>query len=268
MNSFPVNSTAIRPVSSAGQAFASVLVAVALIVLVTIAVRLRKKRGTWIGVILLLSTFVASSLEVTYNAVSNFWYYKPGQTALYSDWGRSFPVWALCSYAAFYGGIGMLAWWLVERGAKRWQMIQLLAVVWLVFVAAEIFFVGIHVYEYYGRQPFRVAGFPIWPSLSNATICLAIGICAARLRVNLRGRREWGLLTLGPLILGAGLVGTTFPTVNALHANHPSSLVLNVSAILTLGMAAAAAWLVLQLVPEDGLGPADPPNLRVIQRAC
>jgi hypothetical protein len=127
---------------------------------------------------------------------------------------------------------------------------------WAFAIVTEIVGTQLNTYEYYGRAPFRVAGFPVWVSLSNAAICTTIGVAAARLRRHLVGRQQLALLCLGPAAITLGLVGTGFPTLVALNTVDPPAGLLYGAALVSMAMAAVMAWSATQLVPVAGLEPA------------
>jgi hypothetical protein len=248
----PVNT----PVSHAGQAVMTIGVAVGLVIIAVAAVRLGRKWSTAVPALLVLGTLFAGFYEPMENMGAHMWYYRPGQVTLFDAFDRSLPVWVFFSYAAFYGGFGLLAWWLTERGSPRSHIVRFVLGMWAFAIVTEIVGTQLNTYEYYGRAPFRVAGFPVWVSLSNAAICTTIGVAAARLRRHLVGRQQLALLCLGPAAITLGLVGTGFPTLVALNTVDPPAGLLYGAALVSMGMAAVMAWSATQLVPVAGLEPA------------
>jgi hypothetical protein len=201
-------------------------------------------------------TLFAAFYEPMENMAAHMWYYRPGQVTFFDAFDRSLPVWVFFSYAAFYGGWGLVAWWLTERGAPRSHLVRFVLGVWAFAIVTEIVGTRFNTYEYYGRAPFRVAGFPVWVALSNAAICATIGIATARLRRVLAGRQQLALLCVGPFAVTIGLVGTGFPILTALNTPDPSWALLYGAAIVSMAMAGVMAWGATQLVPVDGLEPA------------
>jgi hypothetical protein len=244
---------AARPVSAAGQLFLEVAVAVAIVALAAVATRIRRRWGTMMGFVVLLAALLGSGVEVVYNTAADFWYYQPNADALFSTWGRSLPVWALGSYVPFYGGLGLLGWWLLERGVTRAGIAAYAAGVWAFAIGTEVVLVGIHVYAYYGPQPYQLAGFPAWVSAANAAICTCVAIGAARLSRVTSGGRQWLLVALGPPLVSSCLIGTTFPMVCVLHAAHPSTAALYLGGAAATVLAALVIVVVLGLVPTGGL---------------
>lgn len=244
------------PVSSAGQAVMTIGVFAALALIAVAAVRLGRRWSTWVPVLVVASTLWMGFFEPIMNVAANMWYYRPDQVTFFDAFGRSLPVWVFFSYAAFYGGLGLISWWLTERGATRAQMVRFVLAIWAVAVVTEVAGTQFDTYEYYGKAPFRVAGFPVWVALSNAAICTTIGVCAARLRRILVGRQQLALLCLGPAVISTGLIGTGFPTLVAINTVDPPMALLYGAAVISMAMAGVMAWSATRLVPVTGLEPA------------
>jgi hypothetical protein len=242
-----------RPVGSVGQVVLEVVVAAAIAALVVVAARIRRRWRTSMGFVVLLAALLGSGVEVVYNTASDFWYYQPHADGLFSTWGRTLPAWALGSYVPFYGGLGLLGWWLLERGARRAALAWYAAGVWAFAVATEACLVGIHLYTYYGPQPYQVAGFPAWVSAANSAICTSMAVGAARLARATSGPRQWLLIAGGPPLISGCLIGTTFPMVSVLHGTHPSQLALYIGGAAATLLAALLITTVLGLVPKAGL---------------
>jgi hypothetical protein len=242
-----------HPVSAAGQTFMEIAVCAAVIAVLVAAVRVRRRWQTSMGFVLVLATLLASGVEVVFNTAGQFWYYRPGADALFTTWGRSLPTWALGSYVPFYGGLGMIGWFLMERGAPRRRMAIYAVSVWVFAIVTEVSLVGIHVYQYFGPQPYEIARFPIWVSAANAGICTSVAVGAPLLARSLRGPAQWLMVAAGPSLVSAFLIGTTFPAVLALHSDHPSTGLLYLAGAASTLLAAGVCALVLRLVPVNGL---------------
>ena len=241
-----------HPVSSAGQTFMEIAVAATIVIALVAAVRIQRRWHTSMGFVLMAAALLASGGEVVFNTAAQFWYYRPGADALFTTWGRSLPTWALGSYVPFYAGLGMIGWFLLERGATRRQLAGYAVGVWAFAIITEVSLVGIRVYQYFGQQPYRIAHFPIWISAANAGICTTFAVGGAAVSRVLRGRRQWLLVLVGPAVVSGYLLGTTFPVVIALHADHPSTAALYLTGALATVIAAGVCAAVLQLVPATG----------------
>lgn len=244
------------PVSDVGQALMTTGVVVGVLLIAVATVRLGRRWSTPVPGLVVIGTLFAGFYEPMENVAAHMWYYRPGQVTFFDAFDRSLPLWVFFSYAAFYGGFGLLFWWLAEKGTPRAQLVKFVYGMWAFAILTEIAGTQLNTYEYYGKAPFRVAGFPVWVALSNAAICTTIGVVAARLRRVLVGRQQLSLLCLGPFVITIGLVGTGFPTLVALNTVDPPTALLYGAAIVSMAMAAVMAWGATQLVPVEGLEPA------------
>lgn len=257
------------PVSSAGQAIMSVGVAVGIVAIVVALFRVRRRIGTWAPALLPASTFLAAFMCPIPDVVVNLWYYEPGATTLWTSFGASLPVWVFFSYTAFYGGFGLIFWWLAERGTDRATMVRAMGAMWVFAVLTEVGGIQFDTYEYYGPAPFRVLSFPIWVSLYNVSIIAVLGIGFARLRRWLPGRElVVPALFLGPAAIVSGLIGTGFPVINVVNTVDPSNVQLYGAALAALALAWAMAYTASRFVPPAGLPPIDTrPQIRLVQEA-
>ncbi|WP_375476306.1 hypothetical protein [uncultured Jatrophihabitans sp.] len=252
-NNLPAPDIAGHHVNTTSQLLLEIVVAIAILALLVVAECIRRRWHTPMAYVVLAATLLASGVEVVFNTAGELWYYTPGQHGVISTWDRSIPAWALCSYVPFYGGLGLLGWWLIERHATRLQMVGYLVAVWIFAMVTEVSLISLGVYRYYGGQPFSVHGFPTWISMSNAAICVTVGVGAARLSRSLPPARQWMAIVLGPALTSAALIGTQFPEVSALHAGHRSQGLVYAMAAVSVVLALVLGLLVLELVPAAGM---------------
>jgi hypothetical protein len=187
---------------------------------------------------------------------------------VFASYGVSLPIWVYLSYTAFYGGFGLLFWWMAERGFSRSRIVRAMAGMWVFAVLTEVVGTRFGTYTYYGPAPFRVAGFPIWVSLGNVAICATLGIAAARLRRWLPVREAVApALLLGPAVITVGLIGTGFPVINVIHTVAPSNWQLYPAAFASLAMAGTMAYFATRFIPSEGLTPIAAPAATAEQPA-
>lgn len=247
------------PVDSTGQAVMTVATFAGLSVFLIAAALLGHRWRTWTPAAIVAGTLLAGMVEPLNNRLANMWYYRPGQDGLYPSFGGQLPVWVFFSYAAFFGGFGLLFWWLAERGATRATITKALLALWTFAVLTEILGTRLNTYDYFGPHPFRVAGFPIWVSLGVACICAAIGVGAARIRRSFDpGAGLAATFLLGPVACVAGLVGTGFPTMTVINTPDPPTWLLYAAALGSTGLNLILAWFLTQLIPPGGLTPNGP----------
>ncbi|WP_028985081.1 hypothetical protein [Sporichthya polymorpha] len=261
LTSLPVPPAA-EPVNTTGQAIMTVGTFAGLAVFLVCAFRLGRRWRTPTPAAIVAGTLLAGMVEPLNNRLANMWYYRPGQQTMYSSFDASLPVWVFFSYAAFFGGVGLLFWYLTERGATRATIAKALGGMWVFAIATEITGTQLDTYDYFGPHPFRVAGFPIWVSLGVACICASIGIGAARIRRSFDPAAGLAaVFLLGPVACVVGLVGTGFPTMTVVNTPDPSTAALYGAALGSTALNLLFAWFLTQLVPREGLPPIDGPVL-------
>jgi hypothetical protein len=255
--SLPVAPVA-EPVNETGQTLMTIGTFAGLAVFLVCAYRLGRRWQTWTPAAIVAGTLLAGMVEPLNNRLANMWYYRLGQQMMYSSFDASLPVWVFFSYAAFFGGVGLLFWYLVERGATRATITRAVAGMWVFAILTEVCGTQLNTYDYFGPHPFRVAGFPVWVSLGVACICASIGIGAARIRRSFDPAAGLAAtFLLGPVACVVGLIGTGFPTMTVINTPDPSTGALYGAALGSTVLNLLLAWFLTQLVPRDGLPPID-----------
>jgi hypothetical protein len=239
------------PVNMTGQLIMTILVVVALLVAAVAAVRMSRKLATWGPVFTLIGSLLAGFIEPIYCTTMHLWYYRPGQWNLYTALGQSQPVWSWLSYGAFYGGLTLLIWWKVERGATRASIWRLSGVLLAIGIATEMVCIQLGTYEYYGEHPFRVASFPVWIAVANAAIGVVGGVIAARLRPLLTGVQSSAYIALVPACMTMIQLGTGFLALDVINTPHPSTFLLYFSAIASMGLAVTVTFVAAKLLPAS-----------------
>jgi hypothetical protein len=171
-----------------------------------------------------------------------------GQHTAFVSLGRPIP-WALVfAYPWYVGGQGYLAYKLfaAEPAAARiWRLWGLFA---LSNIAVETpgVLTGFHVY--YNNQPLNFWGFPLWAAAVQSIMPMVAGALVYLVRRTVGG--GWGLLLVVPVVPMADMLvnaaadlpmWTTLGGRMSLAANY-------LGAVLTIGLAALAVWLLAVLL--------------------
>jgi len=241
------------PVNLTGQWIMTVLVVIALLAAAVGSVRMSRRFGSWGPTAVLAGSLLAGFIEPMYCLTMHLWYYRPGQWTMVTAMDNSQPVWSWLSYGAFYGGLTLLVWHRVERGATRSGLAKLGGVLILISIATEIVCIMLGTYEYYGPHPFRVLSYPMWISVANAVIGIVAGVVAARLRPLLPGRQALAYVALVPATMTMIQFGTGFLALDAINTPHPASWLLYLCATASMALAATVAFVALKLVPAGAV---------------
>jgi hypothetical protein len=227
----------------------TIVVLAALAAVGVAAYRMGRRQRSWGPAAVLLGGLLAGFIEPIYCITMHLWYYRPGQWTMITALGNSQPIWSWLSYCPFYGGLTLLVWWRVSRGATRLDIAKLGGLLFLIGVATELVCIRLGTYEYYGSHPFRVGQFPLWIAVANAAVGIVGGILAAKLAPLLRGAQVWTLVVLVPTTMTMIQFGTGFPTLDAINTPNPPSWLLYVLATVSMGLAATACWCAARLLP-------------------
>jgi hypothetical protein len=249
------------PVNLTGQWVLTVGVICGLVVVAVAAVRLGRRLDSWAPVAMVAGSLLSGFIEPIYCITMHLWYYRPGQWTMITAFGNSQPVWSWLSYCAFYGGLSLLVWWRIEKGATRSDLLRLGGILLLIGAATEIVCIKLGTYEYYGPHPFRVAEFPLWIAVANASVGMVAGIVAQRLRPLLPGPQVIAYLALVPGCMTMIQFGTGFVTLDAINTPNPPMWLLYVLSVISMALSCALSWCALRLVPTTRERPAESARL-------
>ncbi|HTK63395.1 MAG TPA: hypothetical protein VL595_13515 [Pseudonocardia sp.] len=237
------------PVDPTGQLIMTVAVLCGLAAVAVGGLRMCRSRGSAAPMIMLGGSLLAGFIEPLYCNAFHLWYYSVGQWSMYSTMGISQPVWSWLSYCPFYGGLTLLVWARIDKGAARRDVGRMAALLVAIGIVTEIVCITLGTYEYYGPHPFRVLNFPLWIAVANAVVGMVSGILAARLGPLLPGPRVWAYVALVPATMTMVQFGTGFLALDAINATNPPTWLLYGTATISMALAATVAMAALRLVP-------------------
>jgi hypothetical protein len=215
----------------------------------------RRRRSTapaW----LLGSGAVCLFLEPVYDDQFHIWFHDQGHMwRTYTAYGMPQPVWVPITYAWCYGGLAMLVWRRLADGGGRREVLRMAGGLLAVFTAFELIGINLGVYTYYGAQPLRLMGLPLWVEVPNTVLTVVAAVAFARLEPMVHGLGRLCLLAVVPGAFAAVSFGAAFPTLVTISRTDPSPAVVYLSTAASFALAAAMLHLALQTVPADeGLG--------------
>jgi hypothetical protein len=136
------------------------------------------------------------------------------------SFGRSVPIFVPIGYAWFCGGLlYVTARYLLRgnaTGATVWRLYGLVAIVDFLAIGLSSW---IGVLEFYGDPPMKVAGYPIWWAGIDGLHVVLGGILTAVLLQHLRGARQWWLVFVPSIVLGAASGTVGWPISTALNSS-------------------------------------------------
>ncbi len=219
---------------------------------IAIALRQLARRRDPVPLLFLAGAAICTLLEPLDDVLGACWYPAVGQTRLFELMGRPIPFFVLPGYVMFMGGCSLTAYLVLQtRG------VGVLLRVLPLFAALEMFFeyLAVHsgTYVYYGTQPLRLLGFPLWWVPLNCTVPVAAAVIWTLLRPWLTGWRVLTVVALLPMLNAGVYAALAWPVWLTLNSAAPTA-VLQGAGIATFGLAVLALGLMTSAVRERGRG--------------
>jgi hypothetical protein len=216
-------------------------------VTVWVAMESRRTRSA-VPLLILAGAALTSLQEPIYDIVGAVWYPDHGTVAYIRAFNVSIPIWLIPGYAWYIGGLGNYMVKIVRQGVTR-PLWQYYFVFWVANFALEMPGLNLGIYRYYGDQPFRVLGFPLWMAVTNGLMPLMIGVIFNGLRDTLVGPKGLLTLVLVPMVVGATQIAAGWPTWLALNSRVGVAGA-SVAAVISLGLAFCIIYLLSEISPK------------------
>jgi hypothetical protein len=229
------------------------LAVVALVLVVRLCV---KDRIVWPALALVGGT-VTCLLEPLFDHLYGLWFPSIGAWTLFTTYGVHEPIWLPAAYLVIYGALPVLAYYRLRAQPTQRTVWQIYAVLVVVAIVAEIFYIQVGAYNYQYRQPFVVLGYPLFLGFVNSMSALIAGLAMYRLVPALRGRHQLALMAIPPLAFGVDAVGSGVLYLALRHSENPSTLLLHLGAITVVIGGALTVRLLAMLLPDGGFAPDD-----------
>src|SRR5258705_10629871 len=98
----------------------------------------------------------------------------------------------------------------------------------------------------------RLLKYPLWIAFMESAQITGFAILAAVLkRRATRSLHYLALFAIFPANFAFDVLGAGFPTVIAQHMSHPSTIIVWLSAVASIGLAATSLWWTAQLLLHD-----------------
>jgi len=227
------------------QANHLVLVINGVLLLAVAALMLRDgwKTRSFLPVFCLLGGAIASLMEPLFDVMICVWYPQYGQTPLYRFFNISVPYWLLPAYMWTISGQGYLMYRKFQSGISMNQ----LWLWYLFFYAVDLFLEGpglmLHIYDYYGPQPMKIFGLPLWMAATNAVMFVLVGAAYRAVQEVLRGPRIWIATALVPVVVGASQISAGWPVWLAFHSGQGVAFT-TAASFVTIGISVMITYLV------------------------
>ena len=193
-----------------------------------------------------LGGLLAGALEPILDCQGLLWFAADNKFVAVQMVGRHIPLYVVLGYAFFFGYQTYIAYRAMLAGRSARFFVALYALSWLLDLALQVTGGQLHLYKYYGNQPFMVFGAPAWWFCIDAGLALLSAAVLFALRDRLAGA---GILLVIPLIpaLYAGINGAAgWPVFTVLNSNFDAAVNGNGSDLMV--WAGGAATIILSLL--------------------
>jgi hypothetical protein len=216
--------------------------AVLALVLAWIIVEARKAKSLT-PILILVGAAVASLCECLWDVLDCVWYPQYGQTPLYRIFNISVPVWMLTAYPCYLGGLGYWVYKWLGKGMTLSQLWTFWVIAWLANFVLEIPMLQLGVYVYYGPQPFKILGFPLWQAMGNSLMPIFIGAIVYAWKDVLHGLRSLLIVPIVPVAMVFALGGVGWPMWLAMNSGRGYEVTYP-AAVVSLGLSLMLVYLV------------------------
>jgi hypothetical protein len=234
--------------------------AILALVALWVAKQARRDRSP-IPLLILLGAAVSSLQEPIYDIVGAVWYPDHQSVAYLRAFNVSIPLWLIPGYAWYIGGLGNYMVKVMRDGGGR-PLWQYYFVFWLANFALEMPGLNLGIYRYYGDQPFRLFGFPLWMAVTNGLMPLMIGALFNSLRGVLKGPAVLLTVVLVPMVVGTAQIAAGWPIWLALNAGIGVSGT-SAAALVSLAFAFCIIYVLSKHYPQVAVARRSVHNSRV-----
>lgn len=219
-----------------------VLTALAAAGTVLLAWRESQRRRDLVPLFVLAGAALAIYYEPLGDMLGLAYYPEIGQVTWIDTFGRKTPLFVALIYFSYFPPF--IFWFLraAEVGITRrtwWR-------VWGGTVAATFIFepIPLHfgLWLYYGEQPFRLFGFPLYWAFINATFVFGLAIGVLVIVRNFPSRQHWLIVPVMPMLLLCCHGAPSLPVATALNTSD-SEWVTSFGATLTIVLCALISWM-------------------------
>lgn len=215
----------------------------------------RQKRLFWI---LMISGGLTSLIEPITDHLAFVWFAPQGMWVMFETFHRPMPWFILPCYVWFMGGQMAFVIWRMRLGATTrtfwWMYVGFI----ITNVVMEVPAIAAGIYRYYGAQPFKIAGLPIWFQAMNACVPLVATAASLYIWPRLRGLQKAALLLVVPSAHVACNAICGWPMWTALNSSD-NLAVTTLTGLLSIAISLGVASFAISLLREQvRVGAADP----------
>ncbi|ORB47387.1 hypothetical protein BST43_26075 [Mycobacteroides saopaulense] len=199
--------------------------------------------------VLFVAGLFAANIEPLGDLVGSIVYANDTPWFGYMVMGRRMPAWILVGASSYVAIGGYIAYRYISQGRSLRDIFVLSAVyVGIPEIVIEMVWHFTGVIAYYGENPTRIGGIPLYSIVQNTTLLPAYGVVIFYAVKYLKGSRLWLLVLLIPATTIGYIVGVSWPAYQAVQSSAPA-LVTWIAAVAVIATSIMSTYLLLQ-IPE------------------
>jgi hypothetical protein len=201
-----------------------------------------RRTGDPIPALCILGGALTTLIEPLVDVLGLCWYPVDGQWVLLKTFGRSTPVLCLFGYMWFMGGMTAWTYIKLKRDASLRTTITWFAIFIAVNAVVEIPGVHTRVYWYYGVQPLKIFGWPLWWGFVNVGLSVVAAAVLIRLAPHLKAFRIAAVVLIVPIVDAGFNAGAGWPVYTALNSTS-NGIIAQLAGTATCALTLVIIWL-------------------------
>ena len=179
------------------------------------------KKRNWLPLLLICGGFVCSLLEPMLDMLGHLRWANDLPVYVFTNFGISIPLLIPFCYAAFLGLEPYFIYLLFKRGVTVKQVMYIYLIAAMTDAVMETPGLLMHVYQYYGVQPFTFLAFPYWYASINGASFMTIALFIWFLEPRLKGWHRALFLVVPPIGMGTAWFGIGWIHLLPLNSTLP-----------------------------------------------
>ncbi|MDX6567275.1 MAG: hypothetical protein QOE10_2937, partial [Gaiellales bacterium] len=162
------------------------------------------------------------------------------------------PIWTHSGYVVLYAAPAIYIAYQIARGTMTRNKLFVLASITLLESAAfEMVGINGGLYTYWGPHVFRILQYPLVIGVLEAAQVICFAVAASQLRARCTRQRQLLILfVLFPITFFGVNFGAGWPTIIAVHLEHPSTPLTAAATMLSISFAVVLVRMASSFLPQ------------------
>jgi hypothetical protein len=218
-----------------------------------LAIRMGIRERTPFYALMVLAAMVGAFAEPLYDVAMTLYFYSTaGMWTHFTAFNIPQPIWTHSGYVVLYASAAIF----IARAIGRGTLTRRALYIWggVELLMSSVFeMVGINggTYSYWGPHVFRIFQYPLVIGVLEAAQVVCFAMAASQLRARCSG--QWQLLilfVLFPLTFFGANFGAGWPTIIAVHLEHPSTPLTAAATVLSIGFGVMLVRTAASFLPQ------------------